>query len=145
MEPTIKPNQFVVADPNAYKTTLDVRIGHLAVYIIPHSGEPSVKRVVALPGDRLTLVALDKKPPVLHVNGKAVEPIPGVLCRAGEDNHESINAFLLSETLPYTIPADHVFVVGDNVGLAADSRFYGPIPFTRLRGRAISIDGKALP
>lgn len=43
------------------------------------------------------------------------------------------------ETMPYTVPADKYFVMGDNRDNSADSRFWGALPRENLLGRALFV------
>jgi signal peptidase I len=80
-----------------------------------------IKRVIALPGETVTIQA-DR----VYINGRPLA-------------EDYINKDLLKgETLgPVTVPAAHVFVMGDNRGNSSDSRRIGPIPVTKLEGKAI--------
>ena len=43
------------------------------------------------------------------------------------------------QTYELTVPADTVFVLGDNRHNSMDSRQFGPVPFSQIRGRATVI------
>jgi signal peptidase I len=80
-----------------------------------------IKRVIALPGETVTITE-DR----VYINGRPLA-------------EDYINKDLLKgETLgPVTVPAANVFVMGDNRGNSSDSRRIGPIPITKLEGKAL--------
>jgi len=78
-----------------------------------------IKRVIGLPGE--TVAVVDNQ---VFVNGNPIaEPyLPdGTTMRDFDE---------------VTIPADHVFMMGDNRNQSRDSRFFGPIPREDIVGRA---------
>jgi signal peptidase I len=81
-----------------------------------------IKRVVALPGDRLRI---EDGHPV--VNGEPAEEDFIRPCRGG-------NGCNLPEEI--VIPPDHYFMMGDNRGSSDDSRFWGPVPREDIIGQA---------
>jgi signal peptidase I len=83
-----------------------------------------IKRVVAGPGDRLTI---DQGVPV--ANGERVE-----------GNWETIPCDPGACTFPgaITIPDDHYFLMGDNRPGSSDSRFWGPVPRDWIIGVAFA-------
>ena len=123
MFPTLTEDDRVLVNKLSYELH-DVNRGDLVVFERPPN-EPEgeikdlVKRVIALEGE-----TVEERDGVLFVDGERLdEPYlqPGV---------ESLN-------LPRTvIPADHVFVMGDNRGSSRDSRFFGPIEEDLIVGRA---------
>jgi signal peptidase I len=88
------------------------------------TGTNFIKRVVALPGDT---VSIDHGHPV--VNGKVAQESFIRPCPTG-------NACNLPGTI--TIPPDHYFMMGDNRGSSDDSRFWGPVPRDWIIGKAFA-------
>ena len=77
-----------------------------------------LKRVVGLAGDRVALVRGQ-----LFVNGTL---------RDDPLDRPSSQADLA----PLTVPADCIYVLGDNLAQSDDSRAFGPVPVERVIGRA---------
>ncbi|MHB1016361.1 MAG: signal peptidase I [Coriobacteriia bacterium] len=80
-----------------------------------------IKRVVALAGDTVEVFG-DRA----YVNGERVPGGP-----EGEDSGLWIPAFV--------VPAEHVYVLGDNRPLSYDSRFVGPVPLEDVRGAVVAV------
>jgi len=82
-----------------------------------------IKRVIGLPGETITfdegLVFIDGEPLVEdYIDGAITECFPGQHCQV-------------------TVPEGDVYVLGDNRINSEDSRFFGPIPFGDIVGKAI--------
>jgi signal peptidase I len=122
-----------------------------------------VKRVIGLPGDRIEL-----RGGQVWINGVAAAVKPDGLGEAEDDNGSGEPARRYIETLPngvshpifklydngrldntaeVTVPADHLFVMGDNRDNSADSRVpvgqggVGLLPMDNLVGRVDAIVG----
>ncbi|HET8930714.1 MAG TPA: signal peptidase I [Acidimicrobiales bacterium] len=96
--------------------------------------EDLVKRVVAVPGDRLA-IADDH----VYVNGERLDE-PYVNPGAATVQQPPYGCgFTGTRAHPFVIPDDMVFVMGDNRSDSLDSRCFGPIPESSLVGRAFVI------
>ncbi|MCG6982057.1 MAG: signal peptidase I [Deltaproteobacteria bacterium] len=83
-----------------------------------------IKRVIGLPGDKIELA--NKQ---LRINGKVVD-----------DPHASYSVYgNLRNFGPVTVPAHHLFVMGDNRDESSDSRVWGFVPYAYLEGKAFLI------
>lgn len=105
--------------------TRDVRRGDVIVFRFPEDPDLDfVKRVIALPGERLEM-----RDGTVFINGQALDE-PYLL-------PENVNAEQdFAET---TIGADEFFCMGDNRDDSRDSRAWGPVPRSMIKGRAFFI------
>jgi signal peptidase I len=127
MQPTLQVNDrlFVWEDPDYQPELFDIvvfRVTPAAVDIL--LSEPDslmVKRIVALPGHRVEV-----RDGHVWVNGRAlIEPY--------------LEAPTGYEWGPQVVPADHMFVLGDNRNASADSHLWGFLPRRNVLGRAYKI------
>jgi len=120
MKGTLNPGDFVLVNRLAYNWS-DVNRGDVVVFDPPFdSPEPYVKRVIGLPGEVVTI----------------------------EDGHVYVDDVLVQE--PYLkvdfhsngtweIPADAIFVMGDNRNNSSDSRSWGTVPTENILGKALFV------
>jgi len=87
------------------------------------SGDYYIKRIVALPGDTVDIID-----GVLYVNGAAENS----LYAKGSTNPEA-------DTIQYplTLGRNQYFALGDNRADSVDSRTYGPVSESQIRGKII--------
>ena len=83
-----------------------------------------IKRIVAGPGDRLSVVDGH-----VVLNGKPQKEPFIRPCGGGEG---------CNLPTPITIPPKHYFMMGDNRGSSDDSRFWGPVPRDWIIGNAFA-------
>lgn len=146
MEDTLEINDRVLVNKLAYRIG-SIDRGHVVVFDDPRgtseADEPFlgalvrnvaeavglstprsefIKRVIGLPGE-----TVEVRDNTVFVDGTALyEPY----VRPGS---------VMPDFGPVTVPADEVFVMGDNRSASQDSRFFGPIPQEDIVGRAFVI------
>jgi signal peptidase I len=107
------------------------KVGDIIVFKSPTDGRDFIKRCVAVAGDTLEI-----RGKVLYVNGrKRDEPYT---------QHTDRGVLLPSQAPrdymgPLVIPEGHIFMMGDNRDNSHDSRFWGPLEVSRVRGKAMFI------
>jgi signal peptidase I len=147
MEPTLQVDQRVLVNRVFTRLGADPAPGDIVVFHPPkgaasrkcgapvgpnqlcdtptpeRADENFIKRVVAVPGDELSV-----QDGIPIVNGEPFEgdweirPCMGL----GGCDYED----------PITIPPDHYFMMGDNRGASDDSRYWGPVPRDWIIGEA---------
>lgn len=80
-----------------------------------------IKRVIAIPGDKVDIID-----GYVYINGKKTNEtyVKGITERKSDD-------------YPKVVPADKIFVLGDNREVSSDSREIGFIDIRKVRGRAV--------
>lgn len=166
MEPTVFQSERLIVARCAYGLSLPwleeslvrwgmPRPGDVVIVQSPRDGLDLVKRVIGVPGDRVEI-----RDGVIHRNGVAIaqddvgacDPArqldPDPTCRVYEESLEddarrwriSRSALDLDDLPEVEVPEGHVFVVGDHRDRSNDSRYFGPVPASRLRGRVLFVD-----
>jgi signal peptidase I len=135
--PSMQPNFHTGERVIVNKILYDIRTpqpGEVVVLKVPSQNRDFIKRVIAVAGDTVKVEG-DK----VTVNGKEIsEPyIQSALDNAhAQGSDYNINNFPTENFPDGTVPAGHVFVMGDNRSNSQDSRMIGYIPLGDIIGRA---------
>jgi signal peptidase I len=120
MLPHVQPGEVVLINTLAYRFGPVARGDIVALHHDEATAQTFLKRVVALPGER---VRIDDG--VLYVNDRIV-PEPYV----SFPDRRSV--------APVTVPPHELYVLGDNRAESEDSRTWGPIDESAVIGKAIA-------
>jgi signal peptidase I len=150
MEPTLEVGDRVFVNKFAYDLG-DIERGDVIVFENPEPGsgpdrsvvggflhwlgegigfaqpedEDFIKRVIGLPGETIEI-----RQDVVYIDGEPLDE-PYLTGEAGRSNGDGIR---------FEIPAGHLFVMGDNRGNSADSRYgLGFVPVARVIGEAFIV------
>jgi signal peptidase I len=122
MAPTLKVNDRVLVNKLSYDLH-DVNRGDLVVFESPpNEGSQTkdlIKRVIGLPGE-----TVESREGQIYINGQVLQE-PYLQPDITTGPMEKV-----------TVPADHLWVMGDNRANSRDSRFFGAIPEDLVIGRA---------
>jgi signal peptidase I len=136
MEPTLSIGDRIVVNKVSYRLH-DVNRGDLVVFTPTGTAaaegiDDLIKRVIGLPGETVTVA--DGR--VLIDGGMLIEPY--LADPFSTDDLQTVPWCLDGGMAKCTVPADHVFVLGDNRANSRDSRFFGPVPIDSIAGRAFA-------
>ncbi len=125
MEPTLHSGDRIFVSRVAYRIS-DVNRGDVIIIESPKNPDIEyVKRVIALPGETLLIKEGD-----VYIDGYLLEE-PYL----SEKTNLWENGFT-EENIPYVVPENHVFVMGDNRPRSSDSREFGPVSMESVIGKA---------
>ena len=137
-------NKFVFAPTmTALERTLlpidPIARGDIIVFKFPQDPDRDfVKRVIGLPGE--TIEMRNKR---VFVNGTRLdEPYVHFLFPPAEDEGQTVDVSGLGVQVnygPVQVPADHYFMMGDNRDNSEDSRFWGFMPRSYVKGKALFV------
>lgn len=120
MEPTLQSGEFVIVNKLAYFFG-EPNIGDIIVFHFPRDPDQEyIKRVIGLPGDRVEV-----RNGEVYVNDQILD----------EDYIAAPPVY--NSTLD--VPADSLFVLGDNRNNSSDSHNWGPVPLEYVIGKATLI------
>jgi len=161
MMPNLLKGDLILVSKSAYnlrlpfssfellRTGKPLRTEVVAFSVPDHGADTFIKRIIGVAGDRIEI-----KDGILLVNDKQAQYEPGKVSGETLEQVEDQNPYpiLLGDKPlnygPVDIPKDHFFVLGDNRADSVDSRLWGPIPYSCLKGRValiwLSVGSKGL-
>ena len=124
MEPAYHPGSFYVLNR---LSSSSLRRGDVVVF--RQNGETCIKRIAAVGGDTLYLLrrrGYDDSELVMDWQVRRVRLVTSRgLCKG------------MLHLVACRVPSDCYFVLGDNLNVSMDSRFYGPIPAGHILGKVL--------
>jgi len=130
MEPTLRSGQVVLMQRGHYRRHA-LRRGDVVVF--RHDGTTQVKRVHALPGDRVWQIRFRDSGSVFLLDPEHLALARELAARPG----------LQAELAQRRVPEGTVYVIGDGGNASFDSRYYGPVPSACIRGRVLLDEDRA--
>lgn len=136
--PSMQPNFHTGERVIVNKLLYDFRApkpGEVVVFHVPQEGKDYIKRVIAVAGDTVKVEGDD-----VYVNGNKIAQ-PYIQKQIDEyaaqgEKYNNLRDFPNAEIADGTVPAGHVFVMGDNRRNSTDSRMLGYIDLKEVVGRA---------
>jgi signal peptidase I len=133
MAPTLLSGDYILVDKLSYKLGKNPERGDVIVFEFPEDESKNfVKRIIGTPGD---IVEIRSKQVIINgipLNDQRYTQLidPGIIDRSlnPRDNFG-----------PVTVPGSSYFVLGDNRDQSLDSRFWGYVEASKIRGKATII------
>ena len=116
MAPTLQDGQVWLG----YQLDRTYDVGDIVYFVPPDTNTSYVKRIQAVAGDTLSVNA------------------DGYIVVAKANGQQTLTNWYIppkySYAYPITIEDGYVFVIGDNVGISNDSRYFGPVAIKNIQG-----------
>ncbi len=131
-------NKFIYGPPDPLLRGVlpirDIRRGDVIVFRYPEDpDEDYVKRVIGLPGE-----IVDIRNKQVFIDDRALDE-PYVVHTDPRVLHVN-NAYASRDQFgPFVVPRDHYFAMGDNRDNSQDSRYWGAVPRSMIKGRAFMV------
>jgi signal peptidase I len=117
MEPTLQPGEFVLVNKIVYRFG-EVRHGDIIVFHFPQNpSEDYIKRIIGVAGDKVVI-----KNQQVFINNQMIE--------------ENYTAAPPDYNGQWVVPAESLFVLGDNRNQSSDSHSWGFVPMKLVVGKA---------
>lgn len=124
MEPSLHDQELILVDKWSYLFHAPAR-GDVIVFVSPpHPDQDYIKRIIALPGDTITIRNTTVIVDGVTLNEKYVDP-----------GHQG-NPYADKTISNMLVPTNDYFVMGDNRAGSSDSRDWGFVPQGNIIGRA---------
>lgn len=120
MQNTLVEGQRLFEDKLSYHITTPKR-GEIVIINSREENRNLVKRVIALSGE-----TIDFRDGAVYINDEKLD-----------ETYTKGQTFPNNFKTPYVVPADHVFVLGDNRERSEDSRAFGAVSYSEIDGRIL--------
>ncbi len=124
MEPTFISGDYIMTSKITYKFR-PVQRGDVIVFKSPKNPEIEyIKRIIGTPGDKIEI----KNSQVFVNNNLVSETYISEVTNLWDGGYTK-------EGVPMTVPANYLYVMGDNRPRSSDSREFGPVPIDSIIGQ----------
>ena len=146
MEPTLLIGDHLVVNKMIFSPAMSVEtkitplksVQRGDIVVFKSMADPAqniIKRVVGLPTETVRIEGRQ-----VYIDGKPLdEPYAFYSSLDGEGASQAVSRASRDNMPELTIPEGHYFVMGDNRDNSYDSRFWGTLPETMIRGRALLV------
>lgn len=160
MVPTLEVGDFILVNKFTYGLRLPVirnkvidinqpKRGDVMVFFPPHEKRYFIKRVVGLPGDKISyrnnelFINGEKVPEKLVATLPATRPFYQIheetLGDAQHQTRKLLNPLRHGPNQSFVVKPGHYFMMGDNRNNSSDSRVWGTVPEENIVGKAFAI------
>jgi len=124
MHPTYKNGEFLMANKISYKFSEPQR-GDVIIFKYSDT-QDFIKRIIGIPGDKVMI-----KDGRIYINDKLLDESSYL-----EDTVVSNGGSYIHEGQTITVNENQYFVCGDNRTNSSDSREFGPVDVSKIKGKA---------